>query len=446
VAMETPSAGGNRYAVVHLVVQESMKGLIASQVIDHMRIQQEVRGVNAPERVGVVFLDAARTAISTPVRRRVKELRERAAPAFVLHAPIATRMPMAPQARLLAHRLRGLTKGVPIVFHCRTETPIPWAMAMRRILPEAGIVLDVRGAWPEEYLFYKGFDGPAEADDDTLRGYHHHLANLHRGIEHAGAILSVSAGMLEWLQSLGVPERRLTYVPCCVTGVTYDPERRARARRQLGYEDALVFAYMGTITPYQHIEDGVATFFLAAHRRCPAARLLCITDDPDTMRATMLSAGVPANVVTIERRPQAEVADLLVAADCGLILRAPSRINEFSQPTKLGEYLAAGVPVVVSRATGRVGEILETAGAGLSIEVFDISPTHLEAEAQRVCATVQENHGTLRDNALQLCRSSFQWTSYLDRVREAYGRALGRTASSGVTGAAQDSARVRVHA
>jgi len=155
VAMETPSAGGNRYAVVHLVVQESMKGLIASQVIDHMRIQQEVRGVNAPERVGVVFLDAARTAISTPVRRRVKELRERAAPAFVLHAPIATRMPMAPQARLLAHRLRGLTKGVPIVFHCRTETPIPWAMAMRRILPEAGIVLDVRGAWPEEYLFYK---------------------------------------------------------------------------------------------------------------------------------------------------------------------------------------------------------------------------------------------------------------------------------------------------
>jgi glycosyltransferase involved in cell wall biosynthesis len=301
---------------------------------------------------------------------------------------------------------------------------------MQRALPATGIILDVRGAWPEEFLFYRGFDGPAEADDDTLRGYHHHLANLHRAIEHAGAILSVSAGMLDWLRTLHVPDPWLTYVPCCVTDLTFDLERRRQARKQLEWDDALVFAYMGTVTPYQHIEDGVAPFFLAASQRCPDARLLCITDDPEAMRAEMVSAGVSLSAVRIERRPQAQVADLLVAADCGLILRAPTRINQFSQPTKLGEYLAAGVPVVVSHGTGRLGEMLETAGAGMSIDVFEVSPDELTAEAARVCATLREAHSSLRANALQLCRSSFQWASYVEPVRAAYKRALRHTVES----------------
>jgi glycosyltransferase involved in cell wall biosynthesis len=407
-----------------------MKGLIASQVVDPMRVQLETPGPDAPASVAIVFLDAGRASLSRSVRRRVQELQRRAGRVRVMRMPIVTRLPIGPQARVLARRLARVTGRLPIVFHCRTEGAVPWAAAMQRALPGAGILLDVRGAWPEEFLFYKGFDGPAKADDEALRGYHHHLANLHRGIEHAGAVLSVSAGMLDWLRTLHVPDPWVTYVPCCVTDLTYDPQRRRRAREHLGWDDALIFAYMGTVTPYQHIADGVAPFFLAASRQCPAARLLCITDNPEVMRTELVAAGVPLASLRIEHRPQAQVADLLVAADCGLILRAPSRINQFSQPTKLGEYLAAGVPVVVSHGTGRLGEMLEAAGAGMAVDAFGVSPEVLAVEAGRVCATLREKQSMLRDNALRLCRASFQWGSYVEPVRAAYRRALGRPTAS----------------
>ena len=420
-------ADDGSYVVIHLVAHETLKDLIASQVVDHMQIQAELDGAHRPRAVFIVFLDAARTAMSKRVRARVRELRRRAPGVRILHVPVISRLPIEPQARLLARRLRQLAEGLPIVFHCRTETPVPWAITMADALPAAGIVLDVRGAWAEEFLFYRGFDGPEDADDKALQGSFHQLSNLQRGLERSTAVLSVSAGMLDWLRSLHVPERWLSYVPCCVVGLTYDPAQRAATRARLGFDAAIVFAYVGTITPYQHVPDGVAPFFLAALRECAEARLLCITDDPEGMRKTLAEAGVPLDAVVIDRRPQGEVADLLVAADCGLILRAPSRINQFSQPTKLGEYLAAGVPVIVATGTGRVGNILEEADAGMAVDVFGVPSDVLHAEARRVCDALRARHSALQRNALDLCQRAFQWSSYVPRVREAYLRALGRT-------------------
>jgi len=57
-------------------------------------------------------------------------------------------------------------------------------------------------------------------------------------------------------------------------------------------------------------------------------------------------------------------APALAAADVAIALRQPSFSSLGASPTKLGEYLSCGLPVVVNDGVGDVGEIVERLDAG----------------------------------------------------------------------------------
>lgn len=416
--------GGAGYAVVHLVSQEVTKDLIGPQVVDHMAWQRAAPGPDAPRRVAVAFLEPARSAATSRVRRRVAALGKRAPGVTVALLPYVGRLGLRRNAALLARRVRALAGGERIVLHCRGESAGEWALALAPHLRDAGIVADIRGAWPEELLFLRGFDGVDEADAPGRRDYEAALAKLRTVVSAAGSVISVSAGMLEWLQSLGVPDGKLAYVPCCVSRPAFSAADRARIRRDLGVSEKLVVAYAGTVTRYQHLGDGVIPFFCALREQSARVHLLCLTNDVDHMRALLAGAQVAADDVTVVRVDQLETAAYLSAADAGLLLRAPSRMNRFSQPTKLGEYLASGVPVIVSRGTGIVGELVEANCAGIEVDWFSLDHAARVREAARVAHHIASRGEALRAGALALCEREFSWSTYVNVVRQAYRRSL----------------------
>jgi glycosyltransferase involved in cell wall biosynthesis len=424
VTRESPPGSRADYAVVHLVAQESGKDLIGPQVVDHMAWQHAADGARRPSRVVVGFLEPARVAFRRSMRSRLLELRRRAPSVDVIALPYVSRLGMVRSASWIAWRIRRRVGDCRVVFHCRGESAAEWAMALRRCFAGAGLVVDVRGAWPEELLFARGFDGVDQADQAARRDYEEAVARVRRTAAAAGAVLSVSPGMLDWLRAIGVEAEKLAYVPCCVPSTTYDAQQRREARRALGLERALVITYLGTVTRYQHVEDGVVPFFLAMARQLEAAHLLCLTNDPVRMRSVLAGGGVPPDRSTVCRVPQEQIGAYLCASDAGLLLRAPSRINALSQPTKLGEYLAAGVPVIVSRGTGQVGDLVEGRGAGIQIDCFGVSQTQLEREAARCGEQLIARGESLRQGAIALCRRELYWSSYTEVVRGAYDRAL----------------------
>jgi glycosyltransferase involved in cell wall biosynthesis len=412
------------YVLVHVVASESLAELIGPQVIDPLRTQASINGDRRPANVIALFLEPARVALSSRMRRRIAAFRERAPEIDVMLHPFVSRLGIERNARIAAVRLRRRAKRRRIVFHCRGEQGSEWASAMQAHLPDSVIVADIRGAWPEEFLFLRGYNGPEGADPDSLRGYEHHLGRLRTTLAHASGVLSVSPGMLQWLESQGAHREQLTYVPCCVRALTFERGVREAMRAQLSLSHRVVLAYAGTLGRYQHIEDGLIPFFRAMAEGHSDVHLLAIVPDPETLRRMLHAQGVPSDRATVVAVAQHEVARYLSAADAGLLLRAPSRMNRFSQPTKLGEYLAAGLPVIVSRGTGQVDELVTANDAGFAVDAFDVSWPELVAEANRVWQALRSRGEILRENALRLCEREFLWTSYTERVRDVYTRAL----------------------
>lgn len=419
------------YALVHLVVQEAQKELIAPQVIDHMAVQADGDPRGRPSIVIAGFIEPVRHTVTTALRRAIKAHQVRAPEVKVTLLPYTSRLSQKSNARILVLRLQRLAQGLPIVFHCRGERAAEWAAAFGRHLHTSGIILDVRGAWPEEMLFAHGYENRDAADEATRQSYDDAHTRLKGALAGAGAVLTVSPGLVNWLTTNGVASDDITYVPCCVRRTTYSQRSRGAMRRELGVADKLVLAYVGTIAPYQHVEDGLLSFFSLAQRCDAGVHFLCLTSHVSQMRKHLREAQIDDDRVTVRCVPQGDVAAYLAAGDAGLLLRAPSRLNTFSQPTKLAEYLAAGLPVVVSRGTGTVAELIERERAGIAIDWFTADADAMRATVQAVCTDLRANGAEMREASLQLCDRHFTWRRYTGQVRNAYAKALPMSLKSG---------------
>ena len=413
-----------RYAVIHLVVQETLKDLIAPQVIDHMAVQASTSGHNKPERVIVGFLEPMRHAVKSRMRERLRAYRRRAPGVLITLLPYTSRIRESSNARMLGARLRLLTGKLPVVFHCRTESAAEWAVELARYVRPSGIVLDIRGSWPEELLFAQGFDGPEQAPADLQQQYQSADARLRHALAASASILTVSQGMVDYVEGLGASPESVTCVPCCVRSTSFAASERSAVRAQLGLERKLVFTYAGSVTRYQHIEEGLLAFFRLAADHASDSHLLCLTSDVQRMVASIAASGISADRVTLRSASQHDMPGFLAAADAGVLMRAPSRMNRFSQPTKFAEYLAAGLPVVVSRGTGILDAMVEAHGAGLAIDWFEADEDRRRTLVAYTCTQLRACGTQMRAAALALCERQFLWSSYVSAVRSAYAHAI----------------------
>ena len=409
--------------LIHVVAGEGEKDLIGPQVIDPAKLQAEALGTNgAPSPAMALLLEPARKAFSSDLRARVRILRERAAPVRVGMYPLVGRVSMRSNATVLARWLHSVVGRRRVMFHCRGESAVEWAVAVSSAFPGCGIVADIRGAWPEEALHAAGFDGPEHAPPPLVQRYHVHLSRLQAAFASAGSVLTVSPGMLDWLSTLGVRRDHMDYVPCAVTGTQFREDVRQATRRRLGFEGRIVYAYVGILASYHSVEDGLIRFFRAVSSRFADAHLLCVTTEATRFRDLLAAGGVSAERATVMHAPHSEIPALLSAADCGLLLMRRCRLAPTWQPIKYGEYLASGLPVVVSPGVGVLDRQVAQERVGIVVDVFDGGD--LAAAAEKTHALLREEGPEMRSRAVALCAREFVWAKYVDTWRRAYQRSF----------------------
>jgi glycosyltransferase involved in cell wall biosynthesis len=129
--------------------------------------------------------------------------------------------------------------------------------------------------------------------------------------------------------------------------------------------------YVGKLTGV-YMDREMADFFAAAQRARPDLALLVLTQSPaDSMVDELRRAGVPEEGFRITSAAANEVGDYLAAADFAICFCHPKPSLVAASPTKIGEYLAAGLPVVSGPRVGDTDTILREERAGVVVTAFD---------------------------------------------------------------------------
>jgi glycosyltransferase involved in cell wall biosynthesis len=173
--------------------------------------------------------------------------------------------------------------------------------------------------------------------------------------------------------------------------------------------------FVGAMTPIRGIDvmvDAVAG---------TGARLLLAGpfDPPGLVDRLRASAGW-SQVVHVGRAGRPQVAEIFAHAMAGIVVFKPAANHLRAQPTKLFEYMAAGLPVIASDFP-LWRDIVETAGCGICVD-----PLSSEAlsEAIRWVVSHPDEARRMGENGRRAVATTYNWEHEGTKLTALYQRVL----------------------
>lgn len=267
----------------------------------------------------------------------------------------------------------ALHRAEPVdLVHCRSDLPALAGLALKRRfgLP---LLYDMRafwadervegGAWPLSNPIYRAMSAYFKAKQRQLLAQADEMVTLSDNGRRAIAEMEVRP-----------PERPVTVIPCCADFDLFAPPSasgRQEARSDLGLAgDDPLLVHVGSIGCNCLLGE-MLDFFRVFRERHPAAQFLFLAPSgEEAIRAEANRRGVEDALLVRSARRE-DVPRWIGAADLGIMFVRPGWAKRAASPTKLGEMLAMGLPVIANAGVGDVAHVLEQSGAGVAVESFD---------------------------------------------------------------------------
>jgi glycosyltransferase involved in cell wall biosynthesis len=317
-----------------------------------------------------------------------------------------------------------------LVVHCRGTYATELALAARNRLPNVRVLSDCRGVDAPEMLMSAGFSCLEDAPDRIRHEYAGLQARQESALRRADAVLCVSRSMRTHIARESGPRYdNMSVVPCCtdVDAVASAAAERNGVRQRLGLADKLVVAYNGSLAPWQRLRESIA-LFAAISRLRSQAHFLAITTHPAAVRAALREMAVPSRAATVLSVAQREVAGSLAAADVGLLLRDESLVNRVASPVKFAEYLAAGVPVVLTDGIGDASELVQREQVGCVLDGLENSAENV-VRVQAFVSSLRLGQPDLQQQCRRVAREQFSWAAHLPTLSATYRKLAERSSS-----------------
>lgn len=187
--------------------------------------------------------------------------------------------------------------------------------------------------------------------------------------------------------------------------------------------DRLVLGYAGTLAVWQCGEEMLA-LFARLHARDPSLFFLLLAParEHDSAHAAVAAAGIPEDAILIAEVAHDRIPGCLSRVDVGLLLRRDHPVNRVASPTKFAEYLASGVPVLMTDGIGDYSAESETANLGLVVPEDELLTEEIEP---RVLERIEAFLGDVRDHrqtwshrCREYARTNLAWESCMPRLYE----------------------------
>lgn len=291
------------------------------------------------------------------------------------------------------------------------SSPHPFAaLAAERVAARLGarFFLELRDLWPQALVDIAG-----------LRE-RHPVVMVMRAMERylyakARRIIILAQGSQRYLESRGVPAERLLFLPNGVHVGHFQPRlSRREARDRYGFRDFIV-AYTGAHGPANSLKTVLQAAKLIA---ALPVEFVLVGDGPAKARLEAAAREENlGNVRFLAPIPKSEIADLLNAADAGLITLKNAKAFEYGiSPNKLFDYMAAAKPILCS-VPGDMAAMVRTAKAGLAS--VPENPSSLADAVRELLALPPESRAALGENGRQFLMQHFRREALVDRLVEA---------------------------
>lgn len=159
-------------------------------------------------------------------------------------------------------------------------------------------------------------------------------------------------------------------IPCCVDLDLFDPakvseKQRVRLKEELGIKAGeFVLGYVGSIGTWYMLPE-MLRYFKVLHTTHPNARFLFVTGEaPSVIRSAAEAIDIPQDAIYITSCLHKEVPLHISIFNASIFFIRPTFSKKASSPTKQGEIMAMGIPLICNAGVGDTDLVVEKFEAG----------------------------------------------------------------------------------
>lgn len=244
------------------------------------------------------------------------------------------------------------------IIHTRAYLPLFSVLLLKKIFGMK-LIFDMRGFWPEELV-----DSGRIKKDST---YYKTLKFLERkSILSSDYIITLTPEAKEIIGNNYKDKKlKIIWMPTCVDGDRFE------TKDPVSFNNKFVVVYLGSLWSYYNMSAMIDFFNILKTKITNSHFLILANNEKEKLYPLFLEKGLREEEYTILSVKPAEVPKYLKSSNLAISFLYDTYSKKASFPTKIAEYLMAGLPVVINTQCNFLKEIINSNKAGIVMDRFD---------------------------------------------------------------------------
>lgn len=298
--------------------------------------------------------------------------------------------------RRLARRLNESYQFSTV--HCRSYLA---ALVGRKMKSRYGtkFIFDMRGFWADERIDGKIWSLSNPVFKAVYKYFKRKEIQFFREADYIISLTENGKQEIQSWESLKGCDLKIQVIPCCVDLQLFDrnkitQESLTALKKDLKIStDQLVLGYVGSIGTWYMLPE-MLDYFAEFQRVHPQSVFLFVTNEqPESICSIAAEKGISADSLRIVSCLHHEVPKYIALFDQSIFFIRPTYSKKASSPTKQGEIMAMGIPLVCNAGVGDTDAVVHKFQAGKVIQECSVANYReaIQTEIQFSPETIQ--HG-----------------------------------------------------
>lgn len=262
------------------------------------------------------------------------------------------------------------------IVHCRSYIAALVGLTLKKKY-NVKFVFDMRGLWADERV-----DGGLwNLKNPVYKTVYNYFKKKEKEfLENADYTISLTHNakneILSWKNISNNPVK-ITVIPCCADLNIFNKnnirsDKIDTFKTELKIKDNFILLYLGSIGTW-YMLDEMIEFFSVLKTTNENAKFLFVTkDEHDRILKTAEKFGVSDSII-LRGADREEIPYLISISNFSVFFILPSYSKKASSPTKQGEIMAMGIPIICNTNVGDTDKIVKDYDSGILISEFSIS-------------------------------------------------------------------------
>lgn len=295
-------------------------------------------------------------------------------------------------------RIYGIAKKLAAhnkvdIVHCRSYISSLIGLKLKK---KYGIkfIFDMRGFWADERVDGKIWNLKNPVFKLIYNFFKKKEIDFLRNADYTVSLTEKAKKEIQEKREFIESKPEIKIIPCCADlNLFRNAYNMSEIKKGPGINHSdFVLTYLGSIGTW-YMLDEMMDFFKVLLSNKPHSKFLFITtESAESINKSAAAKDIPYEKIIIKSANRKEVPLYLSITDVSIFFIKPSYSKIASSPTKMGELMGMGIPIITNSGIGDVDDILQKTNAGISIKYFN-DEEYLRAVMQidRLCQIPKEN-------------------------------------------------------